>query len=149
MGTLNAATGVGWGIIMIPVLFLIPALTPQQAVAVSLLAYLFNSLVASFENVRSDLIVRRYAVYLSAGDAQHHANHPVRRQSLFPERRPAPGVGGRGVPGRERDQALDTGRGGRGQPLLRGEAAPGGLAAPCDLRPGAGLVGGQRARRRK
>ena len=53
VGTLNAATGVGWGIIMIPVLFLIPALTPQQAVAVSLLAYLFNSLVASFENVRS------------------------------------------------------------------------------------------------
>ena len=67
MGTLNAATGVGWGIIMIPVLFLIPALTPQQAVAVSLLAYLFNSLVASFENVRSGLIVWRYAVYLSAG----------------------------------------------------------------------------------
>ena len=84
VGTLNAATGVGWGIIVIPVLFLIPALTPRQAVAVSLLAYLFNSLVASFENVRSGLIVWRYAVYLSAGDAQHHANHPVRRQSLFP-----------------------------------------------------------------
>ena len=42
VGALNAATGVGWGIIMIPVLFLIPALTPRQ-----------NSLVASFENVRS------------------------------------------------------------------------------------------------
>ncbi len=67
VGTLNAATGVGWGIIMIPTLFLIPALTPQQAVAVSLLAYLFNSLVASFENVRSGLIVWNYAAYLSAG----------------------------------------------------------------------------------
>ena len=52
---------------MIPVLFLIPALTPQQAVSVSLLAFLFNSLVASFENVRCGLIVWHYAVYLSAG----------------------------------------------------------------------------------
>ena len=67
VGTLNAATGVGWGIIMMPVLFLIPGLTPQQAVAISILAYLFNSLVASFENVRSGLIVWNYAVYLSIG----------------------------------------------------------------------------------
>ncbi|MYA96328.1 MAG: sulfite exporter TauE/SafE family protein [Nitrospinae bacterium] len=67
VGTLNAATGVGWGIIMVPVLFLIPGLTPQQAVAVSIFAYLFNSLVASFENVRSGLIVWNYAVYLSIG----------------------------------------------------------------------------------
>ena len=67
VGTLNAATGVGWGIIMVPVLFLIPGLTPQQAVAVSILAYLFNSLVASFENVRGGLIVWNYAVYLSIG----------------------------------------------------------------------------------
>ena len=59
VGALNAATGVGWGIIMIPVLFLIPALTPRQAVSVSL--------VASFENVRSGLIVWRYVVHLSAG----------------------------------------------------------------------------------
>ncbi len=67
VGTLNAATGVGWGIIMVPTLFLIPSLTPQQAVAVSILAYLFNSLVASFENVRGGLIVWNYAVYLSIG----------------------------------------------------------------------------------
>ena len=67
VGTLNAATGVGWGIILVPTLFLIPSLTPQQAVAVSILAYLFNSLVASFENVRSGLIVWNYAVYLSIG----------------------------------------------------------------------------------
>ena len=67
VGTLNAATGVGWGIIMIPTLFLIPSLTPRQAVAVSLLAYLFNSLAASFENVRSGLIVWHYAAYLSIG----------------------------------------------------------------------------------
>ena len=67
VGTLNAATGVGWGIIMIPTLFLIPALTPQQAVAISIFAYLFNSLVASFENLRSGLIVWNYAAYLSIG----------------------------------------------------------------------------------
>ena len=67
VGTLNAATGVGWGIIMMPVLFLIPGLTPRQAVAVSILAYLFNSMAASFENVRSGLIVWNYAVYLSIG----------------------------------------------------------------------------------
>ena len=67
VGTLNAATGVGWGIILVPTLFLIPGLTPQQAVAVSILAYLFNSLVASFENVRGGLIVWNYAVYLSVG----------------------------------------------------------------------------------
>ena len=67
VGTLNAATGVGWGIIMMPVLFLIPGLTPRQAVAVSILAYLFNSLVASFENVRGGLIVWNYTVYLSIG----------------------------------------------------------------------------------
>ena len=66
-GTLNAATGVGWGIIVVPTLFLIPALTPQQAVAVSILAYLFNSLAASFENMRGGLIVWNYAVYLSIG----------------------------------------------------------------------------------
>ncbi len=66
-GTLNAATGVGWGIIVVPTLFLIPALTPQQAVAVSILAYLFNSLVASFENLRGGLIVWNHAAYLSVG----------------------------------------------------------------------------------
>ncbi len=68
-GTINAATGAGWGIIVVPILFLIPALTPQQAVAVSILAYLFNSLLASAENVRGGLIVWNYAAWLIAGAA--------------------------------------------------------------------------------
>ena len=72
----------------------------------------------------------------------------VARTRGIPAAGTAPSGRGRGVPGRERDQALDTGRGGRGQPLLRGEAAPGDLAAPCDLRPGARLDGGQRERGR-
>ncbi len=68
-GTLSAATGVGMGLIVVPTLLLIPALTPQQAVAISILAYLFNSLVASIQNVRGGLIVWNYAAWLIVGGA--------------------------------------------------------------------------------
>jgi len=67
VGTLNASTGVGWGIIMIPTLFMIPFLSARQAVAVSTVAYLFNGLTASFENIRNGLIVWKYAAFLAAG----------------------------------------------------------------------------------
>ncbi len=67
VGTLQAATGVGWGVITIPILFLIPGLKAQQIVAVSMLASLFNVAAASFENIRHGNMHWRYALYIAAG----------------------------------------------------------------------------------
>ena len=67
VGALNASTGIGWGVITVPILFLLPALPARQAVAVSLLALLFSGAVASIENIRHGLVHSRYAAYLAAG----------------------------------------------------------------------------------
>ena len=67
VGTLQASTGVGWGVITIPLLFLIPGLKAQQVVAVSMLASLFNVAAASFENIRHGNMHWRYALYIAAG----------------------------------------------------------------------------------
>ena len=67
VGTLQAATGVGWGVITIPALFLIPGIKAPQVVAVSMLASLFNVGVASFENIRHGNMNWKYAGLIAAG----------------------------------------------------------------------------------
>ncbi|MAE05676.1 MAG: hypothetical protein CMH76_05010 [Nitrospinae bacterium] len=67
VGTIQAATGVGWGVITVPALFLIPGIKAQEVVAVSMLASLSNTSIASFENIRHGNMNWRYAVLISAG----------------------------------------------------------------------------------
>jgi hypothetical protein len=67
VGTLQAATGVGWGVITVPALFLIPGIKAQEVVAVSMLASLSNVSVASFENIRHGNMNWRYAGLIAAG----------------------------------------------------------------------------------
>jgi hypothetical protein len=69
VGTLNAATGLGWGILTLPVLFMIPGLSTRQAVATLLIGYFGTGLVASFENARHGLINWKFALFLALGGA--------------------------------------------------------------------------------
>jgi uncharacterized membrane protein YfcA len=67
VGTLQASTGVGWGIITVPALFLIPGIKAQQVVAISMMASLFNVGTASIENIRHGNMHWRYAALIGAG----------------------------------------------------------------------------------
>lgn len=67
VGTLQASTGVGWGVLIVPVLFLIPGITAKQVVAVSMLASLANTSMASIENIRHGLVQWRYAALIGSG----------------------------------------------------------------------------------
>ena len=67
VGTIQAATGVGWGVITVPALFLIPGIKAQQVVAVSMLASLCNVSVASFENIRHGNMQWKYAALIATG----------------------------------------------------------------------------------
>lgn len=67
VGTLQASTGVGWGVLTVPILFLIPGISAKQVVAVSMLASLANVGMASVENIRHGLVHWRYAVFIAAG----------------------------------------------------------------------------------
>ena len=67
VGALNASTGIGWGIITVPVLFALAPILPREAVAISIFAFLWNGLAASFENFRHGIIQWKYAAALAAG----------------------------------------------------------------------------------
>ncbi len=67
VGTLQASTGVGWGVLTVPILFLIPGISAKQVVAVSMLASLANVGMASVENIRYGLVHWRYAAFIAAG----------------------------------------------------------------------------------
>lgn len=67
VGTLQATTGVGWGILTVPLLFLIPGIQAKQVVAVSILASMFNVGIASLENIRHGLVNWRYAIAIGGG----------------------------------------------------------------------------------
>ena len=67
VGTLQASTGVGWGIITVPALFLIPGIKAQQVVAISMLASLFNTGAASIENIRHGNIHWKYTALIATG----------------------------------------------------------------------------------
>lgn len=67
VGAVNASTGIGWGIMTIPLLFMIPGIQPREAIAISLLAFVCNGVAASIENVRYGAINWKYAVWLAAG----------------------------------------------------------------------------------
>ena len=67
VGTLQASTGVGWGVITVPALFLIPDIKAQQVVAISMLASLFNVGTASIENIRYGNMHWKYASLIGAG----------------------------------------------------------------------------------
>ncbi len=69
VGALNAATGLGWGILTLPVLFMIPGLSTRQAVATLLIGYFGAGFVASFENARHGLINWKYTLFLVIGGA--------------------------------------------------------------------------------
>ncbi len=69
VGTLQASTGIGWGVLTVPILFLIPGISAKQVVAVSMLASLANVSMASVENIRHGLVHWRYAAFIAAGAA--------------------------------------------------------------------------------
>ncbi len=56
-GAVSAATGIGWGILIVPLLLLKSDIPPKQVVAIALLSFLFNGAMASFQNVRHGLVV--------------------------------------------------------------------------------------------
>ncbi|MEE8395836.1 MAG: TSUP family transporter [bacterium] len=57
-GAVSAATGIGWGILIVPLLLLLKSdIPPKQVVAIALLSFLFNGAMASFQNVRHGLVV--------------------------------------------------------------------------------------------
>lgn len=67
VGVLSAASGIGWGVLIVPLLLLHPEISPKQAVTISLFAFLLNGAVASFFNFRAGFIIWQYALWLGAG----------------------------------------------------------------------------------
>ena len=67
IGAVNSATGIGWGIINVPILLSLPFLNPKQAIALSVFAALFVNAMASFENLKRGYIVWQYLLWMAAG----------------------------------------------------------------------------------
>lgn len=67
VGAINSATGIGWGIINVPILLSLPFLNAKQAISISVLAALFVNAMASFENFRRGYIVWQYLIWIAAG----------------------------------------------------------------------------------
>lgn len=67
VGAVNASTGIGWGIMTVPLLFMIPGIQPREAIAISLLAFVCNGAAASVENLRYGAVNWMYAAWLAAG----------------------------------------------------------------------------------
>ena len=67
VGAINSATGIGWGIINVPILLSLPFLNTKQAISLSVLAALFVNAMASFENLRRGYIVWQYLIWIAAG----------------------------------------------------------------------------------
>lgn len=66
-GTLNSSVGLGWGVVNIPVLMMLPTLTARQAVALSLVTGIFANGAATFENARHSLVPWGYAIMMGLG----------------------------------------------------------------------------------
>lgn len=66
-GTLNTTVGLGWGVINIPVLMMLPVLGPRQAVALSLATGIFASGAATVENARHGLVEWTYVLMMGIG----------------------------------------------------------------------------------
>ena len=66
-GTLNSSVGLGWGVLNIPVLMLLPTLTARQAVALSIVTGVFANGAATFENARHGLVQWNYALMMGLG----------------------------------------------------------------------------------
>src|SRR3972149_4686552 len=66
-GTLNSSIGLGWGVVNIPVLMMLPTLTARQAIALSLVTGIFANGAATFENARHSLVPWSYAIMMGLG----------------------------------------------------------------------------------
>jgi uncharacterized membrane protein YfcA len=66
-GTLNSSIGLGWGVINIPVLMMLPTLSARQAVALSIVTGIFANGAATFENSRHGLVQWHYAFMMGLG----------------------------------------------------------------------------------
>ncbi|MBI3024689.1 MAG: sulfite exporter TauE/SafE family protein, partial [Candidatus Tectomicrobia bacterium] len=61
-GTVNSLLGLGWGVVNIPMLMLVPGFTIRDAVALSVVTAIFMSAAATFENARHGLIQWNYVL---------------------------------------------------------------------------------------
>ncbi|MEK7682389.1 MAG: TSUP family transporter, partial [Chloroflexota bacterium] len=66
-GTINNSVGLGWGVINMPILLMLPVLNARQAVALSVVTGIFAGAAATFENARHGLVQWHYVLFLGAG----------------------------------------------------------------------------------